>query len=67
MHADISEHIKSCTMCATMKSGTVAHKAPLQPIKVERVMQRIQIDYVGPFTKTANQEPRTYLYVHVHI
>jgi transposase InsO family protein len=61
MHADISEYVKTCTTCATMKSGTGAHRAPLQPIKVDRVMQRIQIDYVGPFPKTLNQN--TYVLV----
>lgn len=52
MLKDIEKYVKSCIDCQTKKTPKLRPAGLLQPIKVGKPMDRIGIDFLGPFTKT---------------
>ena len=52
MHSDIKTYVRSCEICATMKQKPMTPLVPLHPLPVEDLFHRIQIDHIGPITRT---------------
>ena len=50
----IKEYVKCCTTCGLVKKDQHHLKAPLVPTVVYMKWERLQIDIVGPFYKTKN-------------
>ena len=48
MVKDVSRHLKNCAVCKAIKHGTGGQKAPLKPLVVERPLEMVSIDIVGP-------------------
>jgi hypothetical protein len=44
-------YVRTCERCARMKLQNGVAPAPLQPLKVEEIFDRIQIDHVGPLAR----------------
>lgn len=53
MLKETEQYVKSCIDCQTKKSPKQKPAGLLQPIKVGKPMDRIGIDFLGPFSKTA--------------
>jgi hypothetical protein len=56
MLKEVEKYVKSCADCQTRKSPKLAPEGLLQPITVGLPMDRIGIDFLGPFTKTSRQK-----------
>jgi len=52
MYADSKLYVSSCVTCQQCKRPQAATKAPLHPLPVSEIFQRIHIDFAGPLPTT---------------
>ena len=53
MFKDVEHWVKSCIECSMRESPRNSKKAPLLPIPVEGVFERVAVDGLGPFTPSS--------------
>ena len=55
MYTEIEKYTKSCVSCAKVKTPPIARRAPYgQFTEATRVLERIQVDILGPFMPKSN-------------
>ena len=50
MYSDVHDHVQSCIECQKAKSRPSIAKAPLVPLPVGDIFERLHLDFLGPLT-----------------
>ena len=58
LRKDVENWCATCDICGSRKGGRAKGKAPMKQYNVGLPMERVAINYMGPFVRTAPPPPR---------